>query len=133
MRHQVVSQPNELTRIPLGAEHAPTPYIEHWVVQLHGVQPCRLDDSDVLTNTLSRLVVELGLTEVSNHAHFFGPGVSAVIILSESHLSAHTWPESGYAHVDIVTCVERLTAESLERGFNAAFSPGRIDLARLDY
>ncbi len=64
-RDQAVSQPSELTRIQLGADNAHTPYIEHWVVQLHGVQPGRIDDPEVLTHSLSALVAELGLTQVS--------------------------------------------------------------------
>jgi S-adenosylmethionine decarboxylase len=56
-----------------------------------------------------------------------------VIILSESHLSAHTWPELGYLHVDIVTCVRKLTEERLRTVLGAAFRPEHLKLAQLQY
>ena len=110
-----------------------TPYIEHWVLQLHGVPPERIDDPDVLNATLHQALTDLDLTRVSTHSHFFGPGVSTVIILSESHLSAHTWPEMGYLHLDIVTCVEKLTGDGLRAVFETAFSPNRVHVAQLEY
>lgn len=109
------------------------PYIEHWVLQLHGVSPDKLDDTERLTDLLNGVVDEVGLTRVSDHSHYFGPGVSTVIILSESHLSAHTWPELGYIHLDVVTCEECLTEEKLTRAMQRAFGPERIKLAQLEY
>ncbi|MFI5399991.1 MAG: S-adenosylmethionine decarboxylase, partial [SAR324 cluster bacterium] len=78
---------HQLGRAP-GAQA--TPYIEHWVVQLQGVDPDRINDPNRMLGTLKRAVKRMGLTHVSDHTHYFGPGVSTVIILSESHLSAHT-------------------------------------------
>lgn len=41
--------------------------------------------------------------------HKFSPqGVSGVVVISESHLAIHTWPEYGYAAVDIFTCGDRV-------------------------
>ena len=41
--------------------------------------------------------------------HKFSPqGVSGVVVISESHLAIHTWPELGYAAVDVFTCGERV-------------------------
>ena len=117
--------------------HAPgaqaTPYIEHWVVQLQGVDPDRINDPDRLCAALKAAVKQMELTAVSDHTHYFGPGVSSVIILSESHLSAHTWPELGYVHVDVVTCVKKLTRESLEASMKDAFAPVGMQLAQLEY
>ena len=56
-----------------------------------------------------------------------------MIILSESHLSAHTWPELGYVHLDVVTCVKRLTGRKLRAVMQAVFEPERLDLAQLEY
>lgn len=117
---------------PLPGSH-PTPYIEHWVVQAKGVDPDKINDPDRLLATLKRAVKRMDLTHVSDHTHFFGPGVSSVIILSESHLSAHTWPELGYVHLDVVTCVKKLTRKSLERAVNEAFAPEVMQLAQLEY
>lgn len=111
----------------------PTPYIEHWVLQLQGVEPGKINDPDSLLVTLKRAVRQMDLTHVSDHTHYFGPGVSTVIILSESHLSAHTWPELGYVHLDVVTCVKKLTRESLEAAIKEAFAPGAMQLVQLEY
>jgi S-adenosylmethionine decarboxylase proenzyme len=49
----------------------------------------------------------MGATIVASEFHQFNPyGISGMIIISESHLSIHTWPEYGYAAVDIFTCGE---------------------------
>ena len=49
----------------------------------------------------------MGATVVSHHFHAFSPyGVSGVVIIQESHLTIHTWPEYGYAAVDVFTCGE---------------------------
>ena len=141
MNNQVVLQqviqapPKEPAKFRLNSSYSEqsTPYIEHWVVQLHGVSHERINDPDALVGHLRQAVSDLRLTRVSDHTHYFGPGVSSVIILSESHLSAHTWPELGYVHLDVVTCVKRLTGESLRAVMQTVFAPERMQLAQLEY
>ncbi len=111
----------------------PVPEIDHWVSQLWGVSSRRIADPEHLNQVLRITVAELGLTRVSDHTHYFGPGVSTVIILSESHLSAHTWPELGYVHLDLVTCAKKLTREGMEAVFRRAFTPTHLQLDRLEY
>ena len=54
---------------------------------------------------LDSVVSKSGLHVISSSFHQFEPqGVSAVYLLSESHLSVHTWPEYGYVALDIFTC-----------------------------
>lgn len=103
------------------------------MLQLWGIPPERINHPEVLKDLLNSAVEELRLTRVSDHSHFFGPGVSTVIILSESHLSAHTWPELGYIHVDVVTCFKKLNHGQLEAVFRRRFSPGHIQVAQLKY
>lgn len=103
------------------------------MLQMHGIDKVRLNDPDDLSKSMDRVVSGLKLTAVSSHSHFFGPGVSTVVILSESHLSAHTWPELGYLHIDLITCGRRLTQEELESQFSAIFNPDFIQLVRLEY
>jgi S-adenosylmethionine decarboxylase len=110
-----------------------TPTIDHWVLQLHGVPEERINHPQRLQSLLNGVVDRLELTRVSEHSHYFHPGVSTVIILSESHLSAHTWPEFGYMHVDIVTCVRKLTAEAVREAFQEAFSPAHTQTVQFDY
>ncbi|HPW68473.1 MAG: adenosylmethionine decarboxylase [Desulfomonilia bacterium] len=68
-------------------------------------------DAEVLNNArkiekhLNDAALEAGATIVSSAFHTFNPhGVSGFVVIAESHLSIHTWPEYGYAAVDIFTC-----------------------------
>ena len=72
-------------------------------------------DKEVLNNRelIEKIMVESALkagAEVREVAfHKFSPqGVSGVVVISESHLTIHTWPELGYAAVDVFTCGERV-------------------------
>jgi len=62
-------------------------------------------------------------TVVTQAFHQFAPqGVSGVVVIEESHLSIHTWPEAGYAAVDFFTCGDgtpELAHEVLRTGLNA--------------
>ena len=65
-----------------------------------------------------------GATIVQKCFHMFNPyGVSGVVIISESHLAIHTWPELGYAAVDLFTCGDKcdpkVSYEFLKRKFNS--------------
>jgi S-adenosylmethionine decarboxylase len=51
-------------------------------------------------------------TIIGSHFHQFSPfGISGVVVIAESHVAIHTWPEHGYAAVDIFTCGETLQPE----------------------
>jgi len=56
--------------------------------------------------------IESGATVMGESFHYFSPqGVSGVVIIAESHLSIHTWPEYGYAAADIFTCGDAVQPE----------------------
>ena len=64
-----------------------------------------LNDMDSLKSLLLRAAKESGATVLGDSFHRFSPhGISGVIIIAESHIFIHTWPECGYAAVDIFTC-----------------------------
>jgi len=64
-----------------------------------------LNDLDTLRETLLTAAREAGATVVGDSFHRFNPhGISGVVIIAESHLFIHTWPEYGYAAADIFTC-----------------------------
>jgi S-adenosylmethionine decarboxylase len=75
----------------------------HLIVDLHGAK--RLDDIEHIETTLRHCVQAAGATLLHIHLHHFQPnGVSGVAVLAESHISIHTWPEIGYAALDIFMC-----------------------------
>ena len=58
-----------------------------------------------LKGLISRKIKEVELTELGNFYHYFGPySVTAVICLSESHISFHTWEEENYTSLDVFVC-----------------------------
>ncbi len=80
----------------------------HVMGDLYGVQ-CEerfLVDSDLLTEHCLRLVEEAGLSTVGHYFHQFdgAGGVTGMIVLAESHMSIHTWPEKKYVTVDVYVC-----------------------------
>ena len=75
----------------------------HLIVDLHGAKG--LDDIDLIETTLRRCVDAAGATLLHIHLHHFQPnGVSGVAVLAESHISIHTWPDAGYAALDVFMC-----------------------------
>ena len=75
----------------------------HLIVDLHEAQG--LDDIDLIETTLRRCVDAAGATLLHIHLHHFQPnGVSGVAVLAESHISIHTWPDAGYAALDVFMC-----------------------------
>jgi S-adenosylmethionine decarboxylase len=75
----------------------------HLIVDLHGARG--LDDIDLIEATLRRCVGAARATLLHIHLHHFQPnGVSGVAVLAESHISIHTWPDAGYAAVDVFMC-----------------------------
>ena len=66
----------------------------------------RLDDLGHIEQTFRRCIEASGATLLHIHLHHFTPngGVSGVAVLSESHISIHSWPEYGYAAIDIFMC-----------------------------
>lgn len=76
----------------------------HLIVDLHGAS--RLDDLPFVEQTLRRCVDQAGATLLHMYLHPFEPngGISGVAVLAESHLSIHSWPETGYAALDVFMC-----------------------------
>ncbi|MEM2385520.1 MAG: adenosylmethionine decarboxylase [Candidatus Bathyarchaeia archaeon] len=77
----------------------------HIIAEFRGVDPRKLSRVEDLRPILDRVVASSGLHVISSSFHQFEPhGVSAIYLLSESHLSVHTWPEHCYMALDIFTC-----------------------------
>jgi S-adenosylmethionine decarboxylase len=75
----------------------------HLIIDLHQAQG--LDDIDLIEATLRRCVDAARATLLHIHLHHFQPnGVSGVAVLAESHISIHTWPDAGYAALDVFMC-----------------------------
>ena len=77
----------------------------HVIVDLHGCPFELLDDVPKLQEALRKAAGIAKTTVLEEAFSKFQPqGVSGVLVVSESHLSVHTWPEHGFAAVDIFSC-----------------------------
>ena len=84
---------------------------KHLLLELKDCDREVLNDLSFLKGILSEAANEAGATVLGNSFHQFSPhGVSGVVIIAESHLFIHTWPECGYAAVDIFTCGDSVEA-----------------------
>lgn len=77
----------------------------HLIAEYYGCDEALLNNPDVLRAHMLAAAERVRVTVVGELFHRYAPqGVSGTILIAESHLSIHTWPEKGYAAVDIFTC-----------------------------
>ena len=77
----------------------------HLLLDLRRCDADLLDDANYIQESLTLAAETAGATVLSARFHKFSPmGVTGVVLISESHLCIHTWPERGFAAVDIFTC-----------------------------
>ncbi len=85
------------------------PVGEHYLVELNDCESSLINSENHLREGLIRAVQRSGATIVKDMFHSFSPhGVTGVIVIAESHVSIHTWPELHYAAVDIFTCSAKM-------------------------
>lgn len=85
---------------------------KHLLLELKDCDREILNNLDLLKTIMSAAATEAGATLLDESFHQFNPhGVSGVVIIAESHLFIHTWPENGYAAVDIFTCGDTVKPE----------------------
>ncbi|MCG8556509.1 MAG: adenosylmethionine decarboxylase [Proteobacteria bacterium] len=95
----------------------------HLLAEYTGCEAGLLDSVERVEALMRRAAEASRATVVASVFHPFSPqGVSGVVVIEESHLSIHTWPEYGYAAVDFFTCGEcspEQAHEVLKRGLGA--------------
>jgi S-adenosylmethionine decarboxylase len=83
---------------------------EAWVVDAHGCDPERLRSRETLSALFDQIVRELDLRAVGSPVWHVFPGaggVTGLLLLTESHLACHTFPERGFAAFDLYCCRPR--------------------------
>ncbi len=97
----------------------------HLIVDLWGAE--RLDDLDHVEQTLVDAVDAAGATLLHIHLHHFTPngGISGVAVLAESHISIHSWPECGYAALDVFMCGDAQPERAVDV-LRTAFRPASV-------
>ncbi|HRO67221.1 MAG TPA: adenosylmethionine decarboxylase, partial [Pseudobdellovibrionaceae bacterium] len=97
----------------------------HILVEFNGCDADIMNDVSVIEKEMVDAAKTAGATVINSSFHHFSPyGVSGVVVIQESHLAIHTWPEYGYAAVDLFTCGESVdpwvSFEHLKKSFKAS-------------
>jgi S-adenosylmethionine decarboxylase len=96
---------------------------KHYLIDLRDCDPEIIKSVEPTREIVLRAAKECGATILDDHFHQFQPiGVSGVVLIAESHISVHTWPESGFAAADIFTCGEmkpQVAIDIMREGFRA--------------
>lgn len=78
---------------------------KHFLLNLYGCSSSLLNDEKFLIDLIENAAVCSGATVLKTVFHKFDPqGITAICLLSESHISIHSWPEENKAALDIYTC-----------------------------
>lgn len=110
---------------------------QHTLIEFHGCDITRIRHAKEVRGLMREAVLAGGGTIVKTVFHNFSPfGVSGVVVITESHVTIHTWPEHGYAAVDIFSCSRKLNhgriRDSLKKAlrcrkvFSRSFARGKV-------
>ena len=99
----------------------------HVLVEYYGCDSEILGDASLLERAVVKAAKDAGATVLNSTFHQFAPvGTSGVVVIQESHLAIHTWPEFNYAAVDLFTCGDMIdpwvSFNSLKESLNSEFS-----------
>lgn len=85
---------------------------KHLTVDMYGCRFENLNDLEFIKNAMTSAITEANMTLLDFTSYQFEPhGLTAIALLAESHMSMHTYPEYGYAAVDIFTCGDQSRPE----------------------
>lgn len=113
----------------------------HILVEFFGCTPDIMNDVIKIETSMVNAAKEAQATVINSTFHHFSPyGVSGVVVIQESHLAIHTWPEYGYAAVDVFTCGDHVNpwicynflkkAFEAESGAALEINRGQVDLLK---
>jgi len=107
------------------------PIINEMLVDMYGCER-GLDDEKLLCETLEKAAENAGSRIIRRIVQRFSPhGISVILILAETHISIHTWPEYGYAALDIFICGEGKDPEAAWTIIKEALQPKDFRIKRI--
>lgn len=96
----------------------------HILIEFQGCNPDKLNDIPSIEQAFLDAAAAMNATVVNTTFHHFSPqGVSGVVVIQESHLAIHTWPEHEFAAIDIFTCGETVNPWKAYDFLKAFFQP----------
>lgn len=105
----------------------------HLILELWGCDAESINSIEVIERAMTETVEACGATLLDLRVYPFTPiGVTGVAILSESHMMIHTWPEHGYAAVDVFTCGHHTDPNSAVPVLRRHFKPERVQVMEMN-
>lgn len=105
----------------------------HILADMYGIEPELLERKEYLMEVVERSIRVSNLTKISSDYYQFEPmGASGIILLAESHLSFHTWPEYGLITLDIFTCGDPDRAQIAFEFIRDSLKPQEIEFRKHD-
>ncbi len=105
----------------------------HIIADMYGVDPAVLARVERMKEIFEGAVKFAKLSKISSDYYQFRPeGASGIVLIAESHLSFHTWPEYGLVTLDIYTCGEPEQAEKAFEYIKERLNPSRVDMVKLE-
>lgn len=110
--------------VSLGRQH---------LVELYGCCTDTINDKDKVRSAMLEAANRAQATIVADVFHEFNPhGISGVVVIAESHLAVHSWPEHACVSIDIFTCSERMNPELAIAYLSSAFKAEKIVVNKID-
>ncbi len=110
----------------------PPPLGKLHLAELHGCQ-ANLNDIQLIKSSTLNAAREGKLTVVNELTHQFAPhGITCVLVLAESHLSIHTWPEHNYVAIDLFTCNLETDGPAILEMLASEFQASQTEIKSVD-
>jgi len=123
MKSKIISQSNNHTKRYLG---------QHLLVDYYDCESIYQSYHEI-EKQLNKAIADCGGTIVKSTFHEFSPyGVTGVVVIAESHVALHTWPENGIACLDIFSCSLSLELNKLVENISEIFQAHHFQ-KRLNY
>jgi S-adenosylmethionine decarboxylase proenzyme len=105
----------------------------HIIGDFYGCDRVLIDDASFVQKILLDVVGRSGATIINHTFHKFSPqGVTGVVVIAESHVAIHSWPEHGFLALDIFSCTERINDRFILQEVALAFKAARSECCRLE-
>ena len=105
----------------------------HCILELYQCDQAKLNDEAFIRTTITASAKIAGATLINLIIHSFKPhGVTGLALLAESHISIHTWPEIGFAAIDVFTCGDHTNPEKACKLLFTDFSAKNFSFKNLD-